>query len=83
MLRFSFRLIWSGLNALPTESYNTYLRSLGVGLAYGTGKIPGSIASIFVIPLFYESPFLPFYFGIGFTLILILLVYKYPLDTTQ
>lgn len=33
MMRFSFRMVWSCLNALPAESYSTRFRATGVGSA--------------------------------------------------
>lgn len=82
-LRFSFRVIWSGLNALPAESYETQLRSLGVGTAQGAGKIAGSIAAYLTLPLFYEWAFLPFIPGIILTTMCIILLLFYPIDATQ
>lgn len=81
-LRFSFRIVWSGLNALPAESYSTHLRSLGVGAAHGTGKIAGALASFAVLPLFYKSAFLPFYFGACLSLLCIIILIFYPVDAT-
>lgn len=81
-LRFSFRIIWSGLNALPAESYPTHLRTLGVGTAHGIGKIAGALSSFAILPLFYYSTFLPFYFGALFSLICIIILLFYPIDAT-
>lgn len=82
MLRFSFRMIWSGLNALPAESYKTHLRSLGVGTAQGTGKVFGALVALIALPLYDYNHYVPFLYGGILTIVCMFLLFLYPIDAT-
>lgn len=82
VIRFGCRIVWSCLNALPTESYSTVYRSMGVGAAEGVGKITGSAASFMVLPLYYYSAYLPFLAGAIMAFFCLIIMIFYPVNAT-
>ncbi|KAM3144931.1 hypothetical protein pb186bvf_002936 [Paramecium bursaria] len=82
-LRYGNRIVWSCLNALPTESYATAIRSMGVGAAQGIGKLSGSLTPFLVLYLYYQSNYLPFLFGSILCVLGIIIMNFYPIDMTQ
>jgi hypothetical protein len=80
--RFSIRVVWSCLNALPAESYSTVYRSSAVGAAQGLGKLASSISPFPILWLYYKDHYLPFLICSLFSLITLFLVLIFPRNAT-
>jgi hypothetical protein len=82
LIRVADKLVWLSLHQLKLESYLTYYRTLGVGMAESIGKFAACFSSFIVFSLFDIDPYLPFLFFGCLSLITICLVSIFPKDLT-
>ena len=80
--RFSIRIVWSCLNALPAEGYSTAFRAMGVGAAQGLVKASGMVSPFPMLAIYNYSAYLPFCVCAAMSLLTLLLVLTYPVNAT-
>lgn len=82
MIRVADAIVWLSLLQLTIESYTTFYRSLGVGMAVAVGKLGSIVAGFTAFTLFAIDPYLPFLVLGCLSLITIILVLIHPIDLT-
>jgi hypothetical protein len=83
IIKIADKLIWLSLNQLKIESYLTFYRTLGVGMAESMGKISATCSSFIVFNLFYIDPYLPFLVLGLLSIVTLVFVTLFPIDLTQ
>lgn len=78
------RFLYLVFSPMVAESYNTMIRSYGIGFTYGIGRLGAGTAPFLFYPLFLIDVYLPYLVCAGIvTLVLLIAMISYPIDLTQ
>lgn len=83
LFRICHVLQWIPFTQMKLESFPTYIRNLGNGLADGIGRVATVFSPIFVMYIFTKDPYLPFFICGILSLAATFFILIHPSEKTQ